>query len=139
MKLFKRAMVALALGAAASTLVVTPAHAAGTKVSSVVKYCRDFAHDGYGNPVSYSDYNAKCAQVYTTTNLTVRTGPSTAYASHGSLQAGRVYEFDCWKYGQTVDGNNVWLNLYSAAGGPYYVSDRYVYTGPNVKTILWQC
>jgi hypothetical protein len=139
-KKLKRVMAALAVGAALSTLAVAPAQAGGVKVSSVIKLCRYFAHDGYGREVTYSDPGAKCAQVYTTINsLTIRTGPSTAYASAGSLLGGTVAEFDCWAYGQTVDTNNVWLKLYYPAGGYRYVSDRYMYTGPNVKTILRQC
>jgi hypothetical protein len=136
----KRLLGVVAVTAAATALAVAPAEAAGTKVSSVVKYCRDFAHDGYGGAVSYSDYNAKCAQVYTTiSSLTVRSRPSTAGAKLGSLTGGRVYEFDCWAYGSSVDTNRIWLVLYSAAGGPRFVSDRYMYTGPDVKTKLSHC
>jgi uncharacterized protein YraI len=137
--MLKRVMAALAIGAALSTLAVAPAQAGGTKLSSTIKYCRYFPHNGYGGAVSYSDYYAYCAQVYTTiSSLTVRTGPSTAYASDGTLLGGIVTEFDCWVYGQTVDTNNVWLKLYTPAGSRY-VSDRYVYTGPNLKTILSHC
>ena len=139
MKMLKRVLLAVALGAAVSTLAVAPAQAGGVKVSSVIKRCTLFPHNGYGGAVTWSDPAALCAQVYTTINsLTVRTGPSTAYSSDGYLRGGQVYEFDCWSYGQTIDTNNVWLMLYSPVGRRY-VSDRYVYTGPNVKTILGQC
>jgi hypothetical protein len=139
MRMLKRIAAALALGAALSTLAVAPAHAGGVKLSSVIKYCRYFPHNGHGGAVSYSDHYAYCAQVYTTiSSLTVRTGPSTAYPAAYSVIGGLVVEFDCWTYGQTVDTNNVWLKLYTPAGSRY-VSDRYVYTGPNLKTILGRC
>src|SRR3954470_4769794 len=138
-KKLRRLLVAITVGAAMSTLAVAPAHAAVPKLSSPIKYCRYFPHNGYGNPVSYSDYYSYCAQVYTTiSSLTIRTGAATTFVSHGSLPGGLVEEFDCWVTGQYVDGNNTWLKLYSAAGA-YYVSDRYVYTGPNIRTILGHC
>jgi hypothetical protein len=138
-KMLKRIAAALALGAALSTLAVAPAQAGGVKLSSTIKYCRLFPHNGHGATLHYSDHYAYCAQIYTTINsLTVRSGPSTAYTAIYSESGGTVLEFDCWTYGQTIDTNNVWLKLYSPFGNRY-VSDRYVYTGPNIKTILHQC
>lgn len=139
MKSVKRIIAAAAITACAGTLAgVAPAHAAVTKLSSTVKYCRNFQHDGSGGRLSYSDHYAYCAQVYTTTNLIVRSGPSTSTSRVWTLPAGRVTEFDCWTNGQYVNGNRTWLKLYSA-WGTQYVSDRYVYSGPNVRTILPQC
>ena len=138
---FKKLAAAAAIGAALSlTMVAAPAQADGVKVSSVVKLCTQFAHNGYGGRVSYSDPGAKCAQIYTQYNLNIRTGPGTGYASTGwTAQSGRVYEFDCWTTGTYVDGDNIWLKLYPGGGGNQYVTDRYVYTGPNVTSILPHC
>ncbi|MDR6438810.1 hypothetical protein J2790_003977 [Paenarthrobacter nicotinovorans] len=122
------------------TMVAPPANAAVAKLSSTIKYCTQFPHNGYGGAVSFSDYRAKCAQVYTNYNLNVRRGPGTGYALTGRmLSSGLVQEFDCWTTGTWVDGDNIWLKLYPGSLGAQYVSDRYVYTGPNVTTILPHC
>lgn len=136
----KKLLAAVAIGAGLSlTMVAAPANAGGTKLSSNIQNCRQFPHNGYGGQVSYSDGRAKCAQVYTDVTLSVRTGPGAGYSYAGySLTSGRVYEFDCWTTGSSVDGDNIWLKLYTA-GGTRYVSDRYVYTGPNVTSILGHC
>lgn len=136
----KKLAAAAAVGTALSvTLMAGPAYAGGIKLSSNIQYCYQFPHDGYGGQLHYSDGRSKCAQVYTTTNLNVRTGPGTGYSYAGYyLTSGKVYEFDCWTYGSWVDGDNIWLKLY-AINGARYVSDRYVYTGPNVTTFLARC
>lgn len=136
----KKLTAAAAIGAVLSlTMVAAPANAAGTKLSSNIKYCSQFPHNGWGGQLYYSDGRSKCAQVYTNYNLNVRKGPGTGYAYAGwMLSSGKVYEFDCWTTGTWVDGDNIWLKLYSNSG-PSYVSDRYVYTGPSVTTFLPHC
>ncbi|MEQ4568301.1 hypothetical protein [Paenarthrobacter sp. CAP02] len=137
-----RALTAVSIvGATLSvTMMAAPANAAGTKLSSNIQYCRQFPHNGWGGQLYYSDGGSKCAQVYTNNNLNIRRGPGTGYALTGSmLSSGRVYEFDCWTTGTWVDGDNIWLKLYPGAGGAQYVSDRYVYTGPNITSFLPHC
>lgn len=136
---FTRLIAGVAIGAAASlTMVAVPAQAAVPQLSSVIKNCSQFPHNGFGGQLYYSDRASKCAQVYTWTNVNKRSGPGTGYAYTGTLSAGGVYEFDCWTTGSYVDGDNIWLRVY-AAGTMSYVSDRYIYTGPNVTTILGHC
>jgi len=140
--LVKKLLAVVAVGAAVSlTMVASPASAAGTKLSSNVQLCRQFPHDGLGGQLFYSDGRSKCAQVYTTVaSLNVRNGPGAGWPYAGyALSSGKVYEFECWTGGSVVDGDNTWLRLYTAGGGAKYVADRYVYTGPNVKTILPRC
>lgn len=123
----------------ALAMTATPAVAGGTVIFSDITLCSQFPHDGYGGKVYYSDRGSKCAQVYTDTDLNVRTGPGTSYSYAGySLTSGKVYEFDCWTTGTYVDGDNIWLKVYTA-GGARYVTDRYVYTGSNVTTRLRHC
>lgn len=138
--LWKKSAAALMLGAALSAAAAAaPAQAAVPKLSSTIKLCSSFPHNGYGGAVSYSDRASKCAQVYTDTTLNVRTGPGSGYSYAGyTLRAGQVYEFDCWTYGESVDGDNIWLKVYTA-GGSRWVTDRYVYTGPNVTSVIGRC
>lgn len=142
MNKFKKAATtffAMASIAAASLATATPAAAAVPKLSSTIKLCSSFPHNGYGGTVYKSDRASKCAQVYTDITLNVRRGPGSGYAYAGyTLRAGQVYEFDCWAYGEWVDGDNIWLKVYTASGTSW-VTDRYVYTGPNVTSIIGRC
>ncbi|WP_156891559.1 hypothetical protein [Agromyces subbeticus] len=136
----KKLAAATAIGAALSlTMIAAPAQAVVPVLSSNIQLCRYFPHDGFGGQLQYSDGGSRCAQVYTNTNLNVRTGPGAGYSYAGyTLTAGKVYEFDCWSTGSYVDGDNIWLKVYTA-GGSRWVSDRYVYTGANVTTTLQPC
>lgn len=135
----KKLMTAAAIGASLSVMIVAaPAQAAVPKLSSNIQRCNLFPHNGLGERLSSSDGGAMCAQVYVDVTLNVRRGPGPGFAFVHQLTAGRVYEFDCWTTGAAVDGDNIWLKLYPISG-PEYVSDRYVYTGANVKTLLNRC
>lgn len=69
----------------------------------------------------------------------MRRSPGSGYAYAGAtLTTGRVYELDFWAYGEWVDGDNIWLRIFTNFG-PKWVTDRYVYTGPNVTTTIRRC
>ncbi|CAL9592267.1 hypothetical protein SUDANB145_05250 [Streptomyces sp. enrichment culture] len=95
--------------------------------------------DAFRCPAGFgSDSQSMCAYVdITSGTLTVRSGPGTNYGSVGSLSDGTLVEVDCWDYGTSVNGYNIWTNLYSA-GGNRWVSDYYLTTG-RVQNFIRQC
>ncbi|WDZ83650.1 SH3 domain-containing protein [Micromonospora cathayae] len=69
--------------------------------------------------------------------LTVRSGPGTGYSAVGTLANGQKVEVDCWGYGTSVNGYNIWSRLYSPAG-QRWVSDYYLTTG-RVQDYVPKC
>ncbi|MFD5747661.1 SH3 domain-containing protein [Streptomyces sp. NPDC127033] len=85
-----------------------------------------------------SDPRAWCAYVKDSPNgLTIRTGPGTGYSRAGTLNNGQRIEIDCWGYGSSVGGYNIWAKLYSPSGNRW-VSDLYLTTG-RIQNFLSQC
>lgn len=87
---------------------------------------------------SGSDPRAWCAYVKNSPNgLTVRKGPGTNYGSAGTIRNGAKVEIECWTYGSSVGGYNIWTRIYSNPGNRF-VSDKYLTTG-HVQSFLPRC
>ncbi|GGS33716.1 MULTISPECIES: SH3 domain-containing protein [Streptomyces] len=87
---------------------------------------------------SGSDPRAWCAYVQKAPNgLTIRSGPGTNYSAVGTAHNGRKLEIDCWTYGTSVNGYNIWARLYSPIGLKY-VSDYYLTTG-RIQSYVSKC
>ncbi|MGQ4732746.1 SH3 domain-containing protein [Streptomyces sp. Ju416(a)] len=87
---------------------------------------------------SGSDPRAWCAYVQKAPNgLTIRSGPGTGYSAIGTVRNGTKLEIDCWAYGTSVNGYNIWARLYSPTGLKY-VSDYYLTTG-RIQSYVSKC
>ncbi|MEU6073056.1 SH3 domain-containing protein [Micromonospora sp. NPDC047074] len=85
-----------------------------------------------------SDPRAWCAYVKNApTGLNVRSGPGVGYPVVSVLANGTMVEVDCWGYGTSVNGYNIWSKLYTP-GGVRWVSDWYLTTG-IVQNYVFQC
>ncbi|MFI6822848.1 SH3 domain-containing protein [Micromonospora sp. NPDC050187] len=77
-----------------------------------------------------SDPRAWCAYVKNVgpAGLNVRSGPGTGYPVVAVYANGQMVEVDCWAYGTSVNGYNIWSRLYTPTRVSW-VSDYYLTTG----------
>ncbi|GAB3954542.1 SH3 domain-containing protein [Streptomyces sparsus] len=87
---------------------------------------------------SGSDPRAWCAYVKNApSGLKARTGPGTSYSVRFTLGNGTKVEVDCWTYGTSVNGYNIWAGLYNPIARTY-VSDYYLSTG-RIQNYVSRC
>lgn len=86
----------------------------------------------YWGTRSYTSRNCPATGTVNTAGspLTVRSGPSTSYASVGSVADGARVTILCQTRGQTITGTYGTTDLWDFIGSGY-ISDAYVYTGSD--------
>jgi uncharacterized protein YraI len=83
--------------------------------------------------------NTHWGQAKAPNGLTIRSGPGAGFNAEGTLAYNASITVDCYSYGSDVNGDYWWDSYHTSSGGPYYVSDYWLYTGGDITGQVDSC